>query len=100
MDEKKFTITELVEAITGLDPMEKVAVCDILSGQVTNHTVVHIRIAELILKEQSDLTRAIANWNLELFPAHEDDAILLLLEELLEDVLCQKQLGAEKVDHP
>ena len=96
MAEKKFTVKEFAELISGLNPMEVVVVCDVLSGQVTNATKMHIGLAEVILKERlSDLSKAILNWNLD-FPAHKDDAILALLEELLEDVLCQKQLGTKE----
>ena len=90
----KYTVQELVEAISSLEPMEAVVVCDILSGQVSDRTKVHIRIRGLIIKEQSDLLKAIANWNLN-FPAHKDDAILTLLDEVLENVICQQQPGKE-----
>ena len=84
-----YTVEELVEIVSQLDPMEAVVACDVLSGQVTNRTIMHIKLAEIILKnELSDLSKAILAWNTD-FPAHKDDAILALLEELLEDVKCQ-----------
>ncbi len=101
MDEKKFTVIELVEAISGLSNLDKLVVGDILKGEVIADTLRDINLFAIAESRYPTLIKAIATWNLE-FPAHKDDCILLLLEELLEDVLCQKQLGKEGkegVDH-
>lgn len=88
----KYTVKEIVEAISTLHIREKVVVCDLLAGYVIDWTIAMA--AEAAEDGGSDLMRAIANWNLD-FPAHKDDAILALLEELLEDALCQQQPGKE-----
>ena len=90
----KYTVKELVEAISGLHHIEATIACDILSGDVDQNTLGAIDVTVFPMSKQSDLYRAIANWNLD-FPAHKDDAILALLDELLEDALCQQQPGKE-----
>lgn len=93
--ERKFTVKEMVEAISGLSYIDRYAVFDILNGKVTIWTKECIDAFDISESRCPTLIKAIANWNLD-FPAHKDDAILTLLEELLEDVLCQQQPGKEK----
>ncbi len=82
---KTFNVKELVEIINGLEPAEKFTVCAVLSGDVSDILIASINIIKKPHDEQPDLLRELANWNLEDFPEpHEDDSILLLLEELLE----------------
>ena len=92
----KYSVGELVEIVSRLSTLDWVVVCDILGGRVRKSTKHFIRSYKNIeaVSRKPDLIHAIANWNLD-YPAHKDDAILALLEELLEDVKCQLQPGKQ-----
>ena len=93
----KFSVQELVEAISSMRVLDRVVVFEILGGcklqESTKHFIASYRNIEKE-SQKPDFIRAIATWSLD-FPAHKDDAILTLLEELLEDALCQQQPGKE-----
>ncbi len=93
----KYTVQELVEAISLMSPLDRVVVCEILGGCKHIFSTKHFVKSYKNIEKKSrkpDLIHAIANWNLN-FPAHKDDAILTLLDELLEDVICQQEPGKE-----
>ena len=87
--ENKYTVKELVEVISELPALENSVVCDLLSGCVSSYT------KSLAEDCDGDLFKAIANWNTD-FQAHKDDAILTLLDELLEAAICQQQPGKDQ----
>lgn len=95
--ENKYSVKELVEVISSMSNLDRTIVCLILGGTLSDEAVRLTREcialpAMISGSQKPDLIHAIANWNLN-YPAHKDDAILLLLEELLEDVKCQQQPG-------
>lgn len=90
--EKKFSVKELVEIVNELSNLDQFVVFDILKGEVDEHTQRTLERYDISESSRPELIIAIANWNLN-YPAHKDDAILALLEELLEDVKCQQQPG-------
>ncbi len=92
----KYTVKELVEAISSMSVLDYLVVCAILGGRVGPDMLRVINSYRNLEASSNNptLMKAIANWDYH-FPAHKDDAILTLLDELLEDALCQQQPGKE-----
>ena len=96
--ENKYTVKELVEAISSMSKLDRVVICEIFEGCERISSTKHFIGSYKNIEEASqkpDLIHAIANWNTD-FPAHKDDAILTLLDELLESVICQQQPGKDQ----
>ncbi len=93
--ENKYTVKELVEAISSMSVLDGVVVCVLIRGERPPKDFIKSHEGTIdIASQKPDLIHAIANWNTD-FPAHKDDAILTLLDELLESVICQQQPGKD-----
>jgi hypothetical protein len=88
MEEKKFSVKELAEIFEGI-PVGLGHLCGLLlSAQLDyiSYFLWSVSYGRINYEQfmSTDLFKALSNWNWDSHPPHTDDAILVLVEELLE----------------